>query len=246
MSNIIRDKFLDKVSDDFNAMTAVVLKQLERLGTLVATGDKSQSQSIRDEMNLNERIIDSLEVKMHREVTNVMVLYGPRTSDLRQVMSKYDMSRYLERVGDLILNIVRFLTAMDLDGDVAARYLPDMRSMLSLSSQMINHALAAFNDEDNPLALSTIESDDSVDAAYHDIGQRTLADYGGTAISVQQLTDIISINGISYNIERIADNATNIAEAAIYNAQGKTVMHTHLKKEEQSDDDDTALADIED
>jgi hypothetical protein len=57
MSNIIRDKFLDKVSDDFNAMTAVVLKQLERLGTLVATGDKSQSQSIRDEMNLNERIM---------------------------------------------------------------------------------------------------------------------------------------------------------------------------------------------
>jgi phosphate transport system protein len=246
MSNIIRDKFLDKVSDDFNAMTSVVLSQLERLGTLIAADDRSRLDEVRDQLNLNERIIDSLEVKMHREVTNVMVLYGPRTSDLRQVMSKYDMSRYLERVGDLILNIVRFLAAMDLDGDVAARYLPDMRAMLSLSSQMINHALTAFNSEDNPLALSTIESDDSVDAAYHDIGQRTLADYGGTAISVQQLTDIISINGISYNIERIADNATNIAEAAIYNAQGKTVMHTHLKREEQTGDDDASMPAIED
>jgi phosphate transport system protein len=39
------------------------------------------------------------------------------------------------------------------------------------------------------------------------------------------LTSFISMNSIVANIERIADHATNIAEAAIYSIEGKDVRH---------------------
>jgi len=48
------------------------------------------------------------------------------------------------------------------------------------------------------------------------------------------LLNITSINSISYNIERIADNATNIAEAAIYLIEGKDIRHTQKQFEGES------------
>ena len=44
-------------------------------------------------------------------------------------------------------------------------------------------------------------------------------------LTEQDLLDILAINAIAYNIERIADNATNIAESAIYLIQGRNIQH---------------------
>ena len=47
----------------------------------------------------------------------------------------------------------------------------------------------------------------------------------GKTINEQDMLDALSISGMSYNIERIGDNATNIAEAAIYLMEGKNAKH---------------------
>ena len=44
-------------------------------------------------------------------------------------------------------------------------------------------------------------------------------------LSQQEVTDALCINSMAYNIERIGDNATNIAEAAIYLIEGKNIKH---------------------
>jgi phosphate transport system protein len=44
------------------------------------------------------------------------------------------------------------------------------------------------------------------------------------------LSTYISMKSIVSNIERIADNATNIAEAAIYSIEGKDVRHKRIEK----------------
>ena len=41
----------------------------------------------------------------------------------------------------------------------------------------------------------------------------------------KEVTDALCINSMAYNIERIGDNATNIAEAAIYLIEGKNIKH---------------------
>jgi phosphate transport system protein len=46
-------------------------------------------------------------------------------------------------------------------------------------------------------------------------------------MSYIELRDMIS------NIERIADHATNIAEASIYSLQGTDIRHTGIGKEEE-------------
>ena len=49
----------------------------------------------------------------------------------------------------------------------------------------------------------------------------------GRTVKDQDLLDALSLSNMSYNIERIGDNATNIAEAAIYLMEGKNAKHIH-------------------
>lgn len=230
MNNILKDKFFDRVVEDFKVMTAVVTKQVKLVKQLL---EDNKNEALYLEIYNNERILDSLDLKLRREVINAIVLYNPRATDLRQMMSNYDMTGYIERVGDLVMNIAYSLKEMDIKNEICQRYYPDIIKLLSTSTKMIEQSIQSFNDENNVLARNIIESDDIVDNLYHSISLRTRTDYGGQTLSQEQLNDLFGINGIAYNVERIADNATNIAEAAIYFAEGKDVKHAKMIKEEQ-------------
>ena len=82
-----------------------------------------------------------------------------------------------------------------------------------------------FTCEDVRVAKDTIEQDDQVDQVHHEIGQQLQNRCANQALSQQNMADALAINSMSYNIERIGDNATNIAEAAIYLIEGKNIKH---------------------
>lgn len=231
MNNILKDKFFNKVIENFRVMSTVMMKQLELVKKLL--DEDNDDTDVYQEIYNNELIIDSLDVKLRREVINAIVLYNPRATDLRQMMSNYDMIGYVERVGDLVLNIARFLKGMDKKSEICTHYHDKILKLVNLSASMAEQSILAYNYENNAMARETINNDDMVDDLYGEICRSTSTDFGGKVLSESQLNDIQGVNGIAYNLERISDNATNIAEAAIYFAEGKDIKHTKLKKEEE-------------
>lgn len=218
----LREKFFNRITADFQVMSTIVLKQL--ILTREIQEDNRQ-ESIYEEFENNERILDSLEVKMRNEVINTIVLYSPRAGDLRKIMAYYDMTNYMERIGDLLMNVCGFLKKIDLEGPIFAHFRNDLSKLLETAENMTQNAIFAFSCEDNELAQTTIQLDDDVDNLHRKITGE-LKDYNiGKTLDEQSVTDILGINSISYNIERIGDNATNIAEAAIYLVEGKNVKH---------------------
>ena len=91
------------------------------------------------EINNNERIIDSIEVKIRNEVINMIVLYSPRATNLRMIISYYDMTAYLERIGDLILNVSHFMKKIAVDDCLFTTYKKDLLKMLSLTAVSYTH-----------------------------------------------------------------------------------------------------------
>lgn len=219
----LKEKVLSRITDDFQVLSKVVIKQINLTKLLL---ENNKNEDIYTEINNNERIIDSLEVKMRDEVINTIVLYSPRATNLRMIISYYDMTAYLERIGDLIVNICGFLRKTDIQAPLFQHYKESLLNMLGLTEDMTQNAIFAFTCEDAELARTTIESDDQVDAYYHQIGQTLPLDCSGQTLNGQQVTDALAINSISYNIERIGDNATNIAEAAIYLMEGINIKHS--------------------
>ena len=111
----IREKYLEKIKEDFEVLSTIVLQQMELI--MIATEDNKNTE-LYSKIEQNEVIIDSLEVKIRDEVINSIVLYCPRASDCRKIMSYHDMTAYLERIGDLLLNIADFLREVELQGSL--------------------------------------------------------------------------------------------------------------------------------
>ncbi len=220
--NTLQEKIFTNITGDFNALTKVVAKQLSLTVRLL---EDNRNEEIHAEIQHNERLIDSMEIKIRDEVIHAIVLYTPRASHLRKIISYYDMTAYLERIGDLLLNIAGFLKQIAIDGTIFADYKTDLSNMFSIAQNMTQNAIFAFICEDNHLAQETIETDHSVDDLHHHINECLQKRCAGKALTTQQVTDIIFISNMAYNIERIGDNATNIAEAAIYLMEGKNIKH---------------------
>lgn len=218
----LKEKVFDRISDDFQVLSTIVLKQINLVKDLM---EDNQKEEIYLEINNNERIIDSLEVKIRAEVINTIVLYSPRAGNLRKIIAFYDMTAYLERIGDLLLNLSRFQKKIALKDSFFTDYKKEISKMLELTENMTQNAIFAFNCEDIQLAKGTIEADNEVDDLHYHIGSRLQNDCSGQSLTEQQVIDALSINSMSYNIERIGDNATNIAEAAIYLMEGTNVKH---------------------
>lgn len=225
----LKEKVFSRINEDFQVLAKIVIQQLNLTKQML---DDNQNSELHTEINNNERIIDSLEVKIRDEVINTIVLYSPRATNLRMIISYYDMTAYLERIGDLILNISNFLKRTAVHEALFGEYKNELVKMLSLTENMTQNAIFAFTCEDIQLAKATIELDDQVDNLHHEIGNRLPVNCTDKKLSRQEMTDALCINSMAYNIERIGDNATNIAEAAIYLIEGKNIKHQDKKQDD--------------
>lgn len=226
----LKEKVFERITTDFHVLSKIVIKQIQLTGKLM---ENNLQEELHTEIDNNEHIIDSMEVKIRDEVINTIVLYSPRATNLRKIISYYDMTAYLERIGDLLLNIAGFLKKTAIREPLFMQYKEDLANMLELTENMTQNAIFAFTCEDGKLAKDTIELDDEVDTLHHNIVRSLQTSCSGKILTEQHMTDALCISSMSYNIERVGDNATNIAEAAIYLMEGKNIKHA---AEQEKDD----------
>ena len=125
----------------------------------------------------------------------------------------------------MIINIANSLKGTNVNGPMFSEYKDKLREMLFLATRMTRGAIDAFVKSENVLAKEVIDLDDDLDELYHVVHRGLPRDEADKMLSQKDLTDILSINGMAYNIERIGDHATNIAESAIYLIHGQDVKH---------------------
>lgn len=211
-----QDIILEKIKNDFQILVKVVLNQF--------TLCKKESIDL-EEINTNEGIIDSLEVKIRSEVISSIVLHNPRAIDLRKIIAYYDMTAYLERIGDHLLNIAEEKNSIDIQGVIYKKCSVEIENFFKIVEIMTQNAIFAFACEDNALAKKTIVDDDKADDANIRIISALTQLGADRTLSESEVKDLLQLGALSSNLERIGDNATNIAEAAIYITEGKDIKH---------------------
>ncbi len=218
----LKEKVFHQITRNFQLMATEVFMQLDLLKQMMDDNSRSELYTT---FNNNELIIDSLEVKMRTEVINTIVLYTPRATNLRIIISYYDIIAYLERIGDLALNVANFLKKIAIRETIFNQYRQELEEMLMIATKMTKNSIQAVIDGEVKLAKEMIEMDEQVDELFHRISHKLPKLHSGQSYSKQEMTDILSINSMIYNIERIADNSTNIGEAAIYLMEGANIRH---------------------
>lgn len=211
------------LKENFNVLSKIVTRQGELVISLF-NSEQAKNKEIRQALDMNETVIDSLEVKIRNEVMNAIVLYSPRASDSRRMFAYIDITGYLERAGDLLCNIANHIFNIDFSCDLCKVVVPRLISMLSNANRMIADAIIAFSVLDAELSREIIRKDNEIDEEYAKL-MNDIPDLIDRKCCPVVIRTALALSGISYNVERIGDNATNIAEAAIFNAEGFDIKH---------------------
>ena len=223
-----KDDAINSILTDFEVFANMVLGQLDSLEKLVASGKIKIQSDIYKEILSIEKKLDKLEVKISDKIVNTIVLYQPVASDIRKIIACYRIIISLERIGDMVINILNFIQKIKTP-KVYAELSDVISNMLFQSLNMVNKALLSFTNDDKEYATWTIKNDAVVDEINNKMLKKAIKKSSDTDENKQLLMSFINLNGMITNIERIADHATNIAEAAIYSIEGKDIRHKTIE-----------------
>jgi phosphate transport system protein len=223
-----KDDAIKAIMSDFEEFANLVLHQLDLLETLISTGETKFPKEKSKELYDNENTLDEMEVKISDKIINTITLYQPVASDIRKIMACYRIIMSLERVGDMVINVLNFVESIKTP-EVYTKLSEVVSNMLIQSANMVNKALLAFTNDDRDYAIWTIKNDAVVDELNKKMLKKAIKKSTSSNADKELLISFINMNSMVSTIERIADQATNIAEAAIYSIEGKDIRHKDLK-----------------
>lgn len=166
--------------------------------------------------------IDRWEVQVERDCLKVLALHQPVASDLRRVAAILRINSDLERMADLAQHIAK--RARKLARAPIGRALPiELETMATEALEQVRESLDALSQGDVSLARAVIAGDRQIDRRR----QSVLAVLKqGIREDPDRLDSWLRLINAARNIERVADHATNIAEAVIYLKEGDIIRHT--------------------
>jgi phosphate transport system protein len=202
-------------------MTQRLHEELERLELeVLAMGELSEravgraiDALVGRDADLARRVIDAddeiddryLDVE-HRTI-QLLALQTPVASDLRLLSAMLHIDLHLERIGDQAVNIAKtFLSVRHLPG--SDHVTAHIREMGDIVRPMIRTAMEAFRTRDLDLCLRLPDMDDPVDRLNLGMYQEVAA----LADDPAQLDWGLRMLVLARNLERVGDNAVDVAE----------------------------------
>ena len=221
---------IQDIMNSFNEMADLVLEQLNLIEKLMAGVEKAQQEELIKRIKINEKEIDRYEISVSDKFINTIVLYQPVASDIRRIVAVYRMTINLERIGDLVMNIAYSIET--LRNTVEYKAMTEViLNMLMSGKMMVEKSLLSFINSDTDYAIWTIKNDSIVDEMNQKLLINSISKAKINEKTKEMLLSYADLKGIITNIERIADHATNIAEATIYSLQGTDVRHSGINKD---------------
>lgn len=228
--SIKKDKKFEGINKDFHKMKSILYQQFDTLENVILEGLDSLSEKDLEQFAKNEKSLDQIELKMSHSIIQTIGLQQPMASELRQLISYLRMLGDMERIGDQLNNILHFFMGLT-PSQLPENQKESIHSMYDMSLIMVRKALDSFENEDHEIAIWTIKNDEVVDDMQRKLINRMLRKSTPPNVAIEDVTNILNFGSILNSIERIADNATNIAEASIYYQDGTDLRHKDLQED---------------
>lgn len=199
------------VEDAIDRATSALLDRRVELAHDVIRGDQQ---------------IDRREVAIEEDCLKILALHQPVAFDLRYIIAVLKVNNDLERMGDLAVNIAE--RAIYLGSRDPLPRPSGFDVLVDKVREMVKTSLNSLVEQDTSLAEEVLVADDEVDAIhkkmFDDLQEVMLSDPG-------HLKRAMHVLSASRNLERIADQATNIAEDILFLVNGDIIRHQHVEED---------------
>lgn len=198
----------------------VVAGAVEETVTGAVRSLQKRDRQLAESVIESDGLIDNMEVDVEEECLKVLALHQPLAIDLRFIVSVLKINNDLERIADLAVNIAERAAYLATVDPIEPPF--DVASMSEKTINMLNRALDSFVNMDAFQARSVTVLDDEVDAINREAFIKVQE---GIRADLTHMDQLIHYLSVARHLERIADQATNIAEDVVYLVEGIIIRH---------------------
>jgi len=209
---------LDNLRKDVLMMSSLASRSLENARKGLFERDEDWCNTV----IADDEEIDALEIQVDSEGMEIMLRFHPFASDLRNVIAAMKTSVNLERASDQSVGIARRARKL-----IALPLMPAttrIEPIFNLATSVFNDAIKSYADNDLELARTIKGRDKELDELNREFADNL------TELMPQnpdQIRGFLELIFIARCLERIGDQAKNIAEDTIYAVSVKDIRHTH-------------------
>lgn len=210
------DSTLEALRKNVLMMASLTIRNLENARKGLFERDEDWCNTV----IADDEEIDALEIQVDRDGIETMLRFHPVASDLRNVIAAMKMSVNLERVADQAVGIARRAKKLNLQG-----LLPETAEVEPLfrhAESMMLDAIKAYADQNTELARSLKPRDRELDAMNRDFANKLTELMPKRTEHIQGYLELIFIARF---LERIGDQATNIAEDTVFAVAAEDIRH---------------------
>jgi phosphate transport system protein len=200
------------------SMWNLVESQLQKARTAMLHFDRDLAR----EIVLKEKRVNAFELKLDRDCENIFALYCPVAIDLRFLLAVLKINNNLERIGDIAEGIAKYIIESLSDFDHAVFNKTELIKMFDDSISILADARIAFEKEDTILARSIFKKDEALDKINLNAIDR-VSECIKEDINVMK--DALYVLSIIRKLERVGDQAKNMAEEIIFFVEAKVLKH---------------------
>ncbi len=207
---------LHQLKRDLSSMAGTTVQNVENaIKGLIERSDELCNKAIADDTE-----VDRLEKKIDHDGMEIIMKFSPVASDLRRVISTMKVSTSLERISDHAVSIAKRGRQMNKD-----QRLPETEMIEPLADKalsLLRAAVRCFVDDDLATALKLEELDENLDESNYNLIKRLTQRMEEDSTHIR---DYVELTFITRNVERIGDQACNIAEDAVYCITAFDIRH---------------------
>ncbi|CAN7492991.1 phosphate signaling complex protein PhoU [Caballeronia sp. 15715] len=220
------DKHLSSQFDaDLNAVSSKVLE----MGGLVESQIIQAMQALNTfDMDIVEAVVlaetrlNTMEVEIDEECSNIIARRQPAARDLRLLMAISKTITNLERAGDEAEKIAKRVRRINEDGMGRNVNIAEIKLSGEMAVSILRRALDAFARLDTVAAAQIVRDDKAIDEEFRAFVRKLVTYMMEDPRMISAGLDYLFI---AKAVERIGDHAKNIAEFIIYIVKGTDVRH---------------------
>ena len=226
---MVRINFEEELSKAESALIAqgeLVRRQLQ----VVLEALQEQNVDLAGQVIANDDRVDDIYLATQTRVLNVLALQAPVAGDLRLVSAILHSNMHLERMGDLCVNIAKFVQNR-MPYPPASPMMRRLMDMGHRASEMLGITLQAFTQRSAELAEDLTRKDDALDR----LNRGMLEDLKGYAGDEESFEWAINLILVARYLERFGDHAVDIGEQISFLVTGVFREFTDASHPEEAD-----------
>lgn len=217
---------MKQLKDDVIAMCHLVHSQLSKGLSSLLNFDKDLAREV---VKIEKRV-NASELQIDRECENILALYSPVAVDLRFVLAVLKINTNLERVGDIAEGIAKLVIDTETPFKEALLDHTKVVEMYGEAILLIEEILTAFETENTVIARGVFKRDELLNEINRTANELLITYLKDHPEDLQQSLNILSI---IRRLERVGDQAENVAEEIIFYLEAKVIKHIKRKKKSQ-------------